>query len=181
MGLPPSEKYVPEDGVMNYPRKPKKASAKEATTTVVILKCNDTEKHLLLRRPKTGLLANLLEFPSLAAEEKKPSGVAKALKRELDRGDLTVGGHLGSVLHQFSHLKQTYEVWSAGCEGEFDMAASEARPSHAWLTEEEISSADISTAMKKVFKLAKNGKKRKREEDDSGAKAQKKITSFFKK
>ncbi len=47
---------------MNYPRKPKKSSARQATTIVVVVSCKD--KFCLLQRPSTGLLANLLEFPS---------------------------------------------------------------------------------------------------------------------
>lgn len=65
--LPPVPGYKTEDGVMNYPRKPKKSSARQATSIVVVVSCKN--KFCLLQRPPTGLLANLLEFPSSDLKE----------------------------------------------------------------------------------------------------------------
>ena len=54
-----------ENGVANYPRKGKKTSQREEFSLVYILKCKTTHKYCLVQRPETGLLANLLEFPSI--------------------------------------------------------------------------------------------------------------------
>ena len=63
--LPENEKYVSENGVTNYPRKGRKASQREESSLVSILKCKSSHKYCLVQRPETGLLANLLEFPSI--------------------------------------------------------------------------------------------------------------------
>ena len=55
-----------ENGVTNYPRKGKKAAQRAETSLVYILKCKSSNKYCLAQRPDTGLLANLLEFPSVA-------------------------------------------------------------------------------------------------------------------
>ena len=64
--LPKTEKYMIENGVTNYPRKGKKAAQRAETSLVYILKCKSSNKYCLAQRPDTGLLANLLEFPSVA-------------------------------------------------------------------------------------------------------------------
>ena len=63
--MPKDEKYVIENGVANYPRKGRKTSQREEFSLVYILKCKMTHKYCLVQRPETGLLANLLEFPSI--------------------------------------------------------------------------------------------------------------------
>ena len=51
------------DGVLNFPRKAKKSAARLQLSVAVIVACGN--QYCLLQRPATGLLANLLEFPSL--------------------------------------------------------------------------------------------------------------------
>ena len=63
--MPKDEKYVEENGVNNYPRKGKKTSQREESSLVYILQCKTSQKYCLVQRPETGLLANLLEFPSV--------------------------------------------------------------------------------------------------------------------
>ena len=63
--MPKDEKYVEENGVSNYPRKGKKTSQREESSLVYILQCKASHKYCLVQRPETGLLANLLEFPSV--------------------------------------------------------------------------------------------------------------------
>jgi len=52
---------------MNYPRKQKKSSVRQATSLVIVI-CHK-DKFCLFQRPSSGLLANLLEFPSSDLED----------------------------------------------------------------------------------------------------------------
>ena len=63
--MPKNEKYVEENGVTNYPRKGKKTNQREEFDLVYILQSTESKKYCLVQRPETGLLANLLEFPSI--------------------------------------------------------------------------------------------------------------------
>uniref|UniRef100_A0A8C0D9C7 Adenine DNA glycosylase n=1 Tax=Balaenoptera musculus TaxID=9771 RepID=A0A8C0D9C7_BALMU len=115
---------------------------------------------LLLSRPAAtgrspeGLLAGLWEFPSVTAE---PSGQhqRKALLRELQSwvGPLpaTRLRHLGQVVHTFSHIKLTYQVYGLALEEQTPVTI--APPGARWLTREEFHTAAVSTAMKKVFRV----------------------------
>lgn len=151
---------------MNYPRKSRKTTVKEATSVVCILySCekSDARKYLLFQRPKTGLLAGLLEFPILDAETVKEESlnvkvITKRLKSRLGVGKkVTKVQEAGSYLHKFSHLKQTYLIWSAQVEGmdalkdvPFD---EEKHQRSEVLSEDEIMKSAISTAMKNVFQV----------------------------
>uniref|UniRef100_A0A8C3WP78 Adenine DNA glycosylase n=1 Tax=Catagonus wagneri TaxID=51154 RepID=A0A8C3WP78_9CETA len=115
---------------------------------------------LLLSRPPAtgrspeGLLAGLWEFPSVTAE---PAGQhqRKALLQELQSwvGPLpaTRLQHLGQVVHTFSHIKLTYQVYSLALEER--TPATIVPPGARWLTREEFHTAAVSTAMKKVFRV----------------------------
>ena len=154
--IPKDDKYVRDAGVTNYPRKGKKAPQRIQKTVVCIFKSED--KYLLTQRPETGLLANLLEFPSLMVlqeDENEPElKTISSLIRSKTTLSLTNSQlcYLGHVYHQFSHIKQTYLVWKIdACTRDFKIDI--ATPKSTWLTEEEINKSAISTAMKKVFKL----------------------------
>lgn len=64
---------------------------------------------------------------------------------------------LGSVLHVFSHIKQTYIVYKIEMvEKEYEnicFGKNNKYQKMEWLTDKELKSSAISTAMKKVFKL----------------------------
>uniref|UniRef100_A0A8C7BL20 Adenine DNA glycosylase n=1 Tax=Neovison vison TaxID=452646 RepID=A0A8C7BL20_NEOVI len=101
-----------------------------------------------------GLLAGLWEFPCVTAE---PSGPCEreALLGELQRwaGPLpaTHLRHVGQVVHTFSHIKLTYQVYSLALDGQTPVTVTP--PGARWLTREEFHTAAVSTAMKKVFRV----------------------------
>ena len=156
MCLPKTEKYQPELGVTNYPRKGKRTEQREQKSLVVMFRAGD--RYLLTQRPETGLLANLLEFPSLVdnLDTDDPPGPkqVKQLVRDKTSGlksfDLS---HQGEVLHVFSHIRQTYSVWLVEADSPDFKLKDTTSPVLKWLTEEEIGQSATSTAMKKVFKL----------------------------
>ncbi|XP_065529563.1 adenine DNA glycosylase isoform X4 [Lathamus discolor] len=124
-----------------------------------------------------GLLAGLWEFPSLPLaqdlrEEKQREALAEHLQAWI--GQPVVAGDLqlvGEVVHIFSHIHQTYVVYSLSLDG--DVTLEPASCPSRWVTEEEFRASAVSTAMKKVLKACEKGSspgqgsKRKR-----GAKAQ---------
>uniref|UniRef100_A0A3Q4HAQ9 Adenine DNA glycosylase n=1 Tax=Neolamprologus brichardi TaxID=32507 RepID=A0A3Q4HAQ9_NEOBR len=158
--LCPSEPWDDELGVQNFPRKPsKKPPRVERTLTCVVKRPGDDgeERFLLIQRPSKGLLAGLWEFPSLLLEvensEKKQKG---ALCEEISR---ILGTHLtgnlfqyvGEVVHIFSHIHQTYVVYSV-CLKERDTHTLTGNTQ--WLTRSALQGAAVSTGLKKVCGLA---------------------------
>ena len=149
---------------MNYPRKGKKAAVREETSLVIIpvheKAKGGSAQYLLYQRAKTGLLANLLEFPSfpVKSEEKVTKANVKAkISNDLNLDPVSVES-VGSVFHQFSHIKQTYDVWLAKVKSLEEPSLNEEQyQKFEVLTQEEIDKSAISTAMKKVFN-AKNPK-----------------------
>ncbi|XP_072722859.1 adenine DNA glycosylase isoform X3 [Ciconia boyciana] len=129
-----------------------------------------------------GLLAGLWEFPSLPLaqglqEEKQREALADHL-RAWTGWPVVAGGLrlIGEVVHIFSHIHQTYVVYSLPLDGDvtLDPALSPSR----WVTEEEFHASAVSTAMKKVLKAHEKqrgesspgkGSKRKRGAKQQGA------------
>uniref|UniRef100_A0A2K6EHQ0 Adenine DNA glycosylase n=1 Tax=Propithecus coquereli TaxID=379532 RepID=A0A2K6EHQ0_PROCO len=115
---------------------------------------------LLFSRPATtggsseGLLAGLWEFPSVTLEPSEKHQY-KALLQELQSwaGPLPAAHlrRLGEVVHIFSHIKLTYQVYGLTLEGQTPVTTTP--PGARWLTREEFHTAAVSTAMKKVFRV----------------------------
>jgi len=173
--------YDVELGVLNYPRKTKKIVSRNEVTLVVVgcSKVDGVEMFAMLRRPKTGLLANLLEFPSVTyhSEDSKLNQEKKVLADVLTSKELrfTELVKVGPVVHIFSHINMTYIVYRTELEpGCGDTSVT-------WVSKPEFEVCGTSTAMKKVFKSTntseKESKKRKRE--DSSDTKQPSINSFF--
>ncbi|XP_030583481.1 adenine DNA glycosylase isoform X2 [Archocentrus centrarchus] len=157
--LCPSEPWDDELGVQNFPRKPpKKPPRVERTLTCVVTRPGDKdeENFLLIQRPNKGLLAGLWEFPSLLLEEENSEKNQKrALCDEISR---ILGVHLtesllqyvGEVVHIFSHIHQTYVVYSV-CLKESDTHTH--TENTQWLTRSALQEAAVSTGLKKIVKL----------------------------
>ncbi|XP_074190732.1 adenine DNA glycosylase isoform X5 [Rhinolophus sinicus] len=153
---PPTEPWDQTLGVANFPRKASRRPPREECSAICVLeqlRALGDARILLVQRPNSGLLAGLWEFPSVTAA---PSGQCqrKALLQELRSwaGPLPASRlqHLGQVVHTFSHIKLTYQVYGLALEGQTPVTT----PSGArWLTREEFHTAAVSTAMKKVFRV----------------------------
>ncbi|XP_014794497.1 PREDICTED: A/G-specific adenine DNA glycosylase [Calidris pugnax] len=156
---PATEPWDSSLGVTNFPRKAaKKQPRVERTATCVLERrgCHGAPEYLIVQRPSSGLLAGLWEFPSLPLaqglqEEKQKEVLADHLQAWM--GQPVVAGDLrliGEVVHIFSHIHQTYVVYSLHLDGDvtLDPALSPSR----WVTEDEFHTSAVSTAMKKVLK-----------------------------
>ncbi|NWS71885.1 MUTYH glycosylase, partial [Crotophaga sulcirostris] len=155
---PATEPWDSSLGVTNFPRKAAKKQPRVAQTATCVLErrgCHGALEYLLVQRPSSGLLAGLWEFPSLPLpqdlqEEKQREALAQHLEAWLGQpvaaGDLRL---IGEVVHIFSHIHQTYVVYSLPLDGDvtLDPASSPSR----WVTEEEFHASAVSTAMKKVL------------------------------
>jgi len=194
--LPSHEPWKNDLGVMNYPHKAKKAKPKEECLSVIILKnkapkCQ--ERFLISKRPESGLLAGLWEFPNQMQMEDK-SEVISFISNLLNVSQESVKEphQLGDVVHQFTHIRQTYQVWLA----ELTVSPTSAdtcvqaisEPLLKWQTEDELGDAAIPKGMLKVFDLMKNSKKvlkRKKGQVENIEQVKKKpqtqISQFFKK
>ncbi|XP_058408240.1 adenine DNA glycosylase isoform X2 [Diceros bicornis minor] len=154
---PPSEPWDQSLGVANFPRKASRKPPREECSATCVLeqpRALGGARILLVQRPNSGLLAGLWEFPSVTTE---PSGQhqRRALLQELQNwaGPLpaTRLQHLGQVVHTFSHIKLTYQVYGLALEGQTPVTV--APPGARWLTREEFHTAAVSAAMKKVFRV----------------------------
>ncbi|XP_026964513.1 adenine DNA glycosylase isoform X4 [Sagmatias obliquidens] len=154
---PPTEPWDQTLGVANFPRKVSRRPPREECSATCVLeqpRALGGARILLVQRPNSGLLAGLWEFPSVTAE---PSGQhqRKALLQELQSWVGPVPAtrlrHLGQVVHTFSHIKLTYQVYGLALEEQTPVAI--VPPGARWLTREEFHTAAVSTAMKKVFRV----------------------------
>ncbi|XP_064311283.1 adenine DNA glycosylase isoform X1 [Phalacrocorax carbo] len=156
---PATEPWDSSLGVTNFPRKAAKKQPRVARTATCVLErrgCHGALEYLIVQRPSSGLLAGLWEFPSLPLaqglqEEKQREVLADHLQAWTGR-PVAAGGlrFIGEVVHIFSHIHQTYVVYSLSLDGDvtLDPALSPSR----WVTEEEFHASAVSTAMKKVLK-----------------------------
>ncbi|MCI4380509.1 hypothetical protein PGIGA_G00240750 [Pangasianodon gigas] len=154
-----SEDWDSELGVQNFPCKPvkKKAPRVEQTLVCVLQRQCDGDgeiQYLLTQRPSKGLLAGMWELPSMLLEE----GVSEKKHRDLLKAEVQriVGTatesfqYVGEVVHIFSHIHQTYVVYSASvCE----CVEGQREQKICWLSESALQEAAISTGVKKIMKL----------------------------
>ncbi|XP_043555033.1 adenine DNA glycosylase isoform X1 [Chiloscyllium plagiosum] len=164
--LPNKESWVGSLGVMNFPRKAaKKLPRAERTLTCVVTRkrnAGDAEEYFLVQRPNIGLLAGMWEFPSILLESEMTEKEQKC--KILDRLTELLGSSvteknfqfLGEVVHIFSHIHQTYVVYSNSLNSASVDTVKQARtkcPSFRWVTKTEFQQSAVSTAMKKVLQL----------------------------
>ena len=109
--IPKTDKYQQELGVTNYPRKGKKAEQRIQKSLVVVIRFGD--KYLLTQRPETGLLANLMEFPSLKDLNQEEDCSVKEVKALIGKKTSLVNFEVnrqGEVFHQVWSLTPKYLV-----------------------------------------------------------------------
>ncbi|XP_039205529.1 adenine DNA glycosylase isoform X2 [Crotalus tigris] len=160
--LPPSVPWEPSLGVTNFPRKATKKQPRIEHTATCVLerRCSDgNPEYFLVRRPTSGLLAGLWEFPSILLEQgqEKQQKVILAdhllasLGNDLAPRQLQ---YVGEVLHIFSHIRQTYVIYFLNVDkDEENWHRNVELPAFRWVTKTELQLSAISTAMKKVFRV----------------------------
>ncbi|ORX88427.1 DNA glycosylase [Basidiobolus meristosporus CBS 931.73] len=107
--------------VTDYPCKVEKKPPREEGCVVCILEhTSDTSQihYLLQKRPEKGLLAGLWEFPNVSITKAHLSSqeyIRMAGEEVQERLGITLPEesqreYIGSIIHLFSHIRQTYEV-----------------------------------------------------------------------
>uniref|UniRef100_A0A663M752 Adenine DNA glycosylase n=1 Tax=Athene cunicularia TaxID=194338 RepID=A0A663M752_ATHCN len=153
---PATEPWDSRLGVTNFPRKAAKKQPRVVKTATCVLErrgCHGAPEYLIVQRPNSGLLAGLWEFPTLphSSEPWQTQCTCGAVEWCIPcclPAALCI--HLlipSQVVHIFSHIHQTYVVYSLPLDGDvtLDPASSPSR----WVTEEEFHASAVSTAMKK--------------------------------
>ncbi|NWW64502.1 MUTYH glycosylase, partial [Ifrita kowaldi] len=154
---PATEPWDSSLGVTNFPRKAAKKPPRAMRTATCVLErrgCHGALEYLIVQRPSSGLLAGLWEFPGLPLaqdlqEEREREELADHLQAWMGRPVAAKGlRFIGEVIHIFSHIHQTYVVYSLPLDGDvtLDPALSPSR----WVTQDEFYASAVSTAMKKV-------------------------------
>ena len=129
-----------------YPKKPVKAATPEARACAVQLRRGD--KILLARRPDTGLLAGLWE-PPMGAQPNPAAVLSERLGLRLLRATPT-----HTVVHVFTHLRLTVEVWSGEAEGDPAPLPCPSAPAYQdarWFSAADLETAALSTLARKLL------------------------------
>ena len=186
----PKKEFNQSLGVTNYPRKLKKTQSKDQETLVVMVKHhikNEGEVvYLTERRPSTGLLANLLQFPCIelsAGQELSEEEKTELVEQFLSKKQSFKWSGLKKccdVKHVFSHINMTYSVYSVDTD-KVDLDEKD----NLWMDEQQFLKEGTSTAMKKVLKAMTDQSKnrpvlKKKALAPVIDKKQKSLTSFFK-
>ncbi|GAB1606290.1 hypothetical protein Ahia01_000911500 [Argonauta hians] len=165
--LPDTQPWQTSLGVTNYPRKSKKKPPREQTSAVFVIHRTGAKgrEFFLCQRPKTGLLAGLWEFPTfddLKELQDDDALFSKLAGLGIEPSSLGHRSKVADVVHIFSHIHQTYCVESLRYSSKLPPTTtsststspleSQCAVSTQWMTEPQLSSAAISTAMRKVFK-----------------------------
>jgi A/G-specific adenine glycosylase len=122
-----------------------------------------TVEYLLHRRPDTGLLAGLWEFPCVDLTTDKdddPHGMkhfhSLYPSHKLSQGHFQF---LNSIVHLFSHIRKTYHITIIRIQANTQLKSD---TQHVWTTEQTMIEYGKSSAMKKAFQQFKRVGKRKR-------------------
>lgn len=101
-----------EEGIQEQlPVKAKKAKQKKQLYKTVIIK-NEKGDIIIERRPDTGLLANLWQFPMIPGQIKTNEEAEQWLYKEYDL-DISIHKKVGDVRHVFSHIIWEIDVYEA--------------------------------------------------------------------
>ncbi|KAK9728605.1 hypothetical protein K7432_000952 [Basidiobolus ranarum] len=153
--------------VTDYPRKVEKKPPREEGSVVCILEHVDVDTqqihYLLQKRPEKGLLAGLWEFPNVSISQTPLSNqehVMLAIQDVQKRLGIVIrdesrSEYIGSIIHLFSHIKQTYQVVRVtidSSESHLPMPTI-ATTEFQWVSQSEISKCAIPTGLRKAFKL----------------------------
>ena len=135
-------------GVQNeLPIKSKKKKQRPVELTAAILK-DEKGRILIRKRPNTGLLANLWEFPNTEVnlEFRSEKDQFQDYINELYQIEISLGNMVGRIEHVFSHLVWNIHVYKGYLDGEISE-----RPDLKLVTLEEIEKFAFPVSQKKIL------------------------------
>lgn len=142
-----------------FPGKVQRAAARlqDVATSVITVTLDGALHTLLVRRPDDGLLAGLLEFPTVELDgehdaQDRVAALDLLLASLLPDGAPPHGRPLGQAVHKFTHIHMTFhvELRAAGAVAALPAVAGEAR----WARCSELADLALSGAQRKVERLA---------------------------
>ncbi|KAI9313221.1 DNA glycosylase [Dichotomocladium elegans] len=164
-----SDLELKDYAVTRYPAKPEKKKPRDEECAVYILQTKDNgiPKFLISKRPATGLLAGLWEFPSLELTSTQTTynerserasaflqdryGISLPEDRNIQRQDV------GSVVHLFSHIRKVYHIEWIRLDMPLDALVINGNNSSEnnvrWIDLAELKRSPIPTGLKKALKL----------------------------
>lgn len=167
--------------VTRYPLKVDKKPPRDEECAVTIVECirNNESYYLLSKRPETGLLAGLWEFPTVelgtsVLDRTDQSTEYLKARYQIELKDPITRVDLGNIIHLFSHIRKVYHIEWIQFKSD-DLIQNELTK---WVTWTELKVSPIPTGLKKALKLLEKYKKK------PPAKVKKQstsITSYFKK
>lgn len=105
-------------------------------------------RYLLRRRPDSGLLAGLWEFPGrVARPAETPRRAAGRAARSSGARGTRVARFLAAIPHAFSHRRETYHVWM------FDSVPGEPHERARWVDADELDRIPLPAAQRKIAEL----------------------------
>ncbi|KAI9277480.1 DNA glycosylase [Sporodiniella umbellata] len=146
--------------VTRYPFKSEKKPPRDEESAVSIVELVGLEGaeplYLISKRPDTGLLAGLWEFPSVDLASLDTSYSERSLettsylktKYNIELQE-PVRHDLGNVVHLFSHIRKVYHIEWVQFKAEEYIETEETK----WVTMSELQKAPIPTGLKKAIKL----------------------------
>ncbi|KAI8981886.1 DNA glycosylase [Mycotypha africana] len=170
-----------EYSVTRYPLKLDKKPARDEQSAVTIIERvlpKDQEPiYLISKRPKTGLLAGLWEFPTLELNTLDTTYAERKVKAStflrnryglnLEEEGLEVNRYdLGNVVHLFSHIRKVYHIEWIQFRNPVDenvtidtvKQTTDALTDIKWVTMAELKVSAIPTGLKKAIKLLEKHK-----------------------
>ena len=131
-----------------YPFKPKRKATPHHDIAVGVV--THGERVLLVRRPESGLLGGLWEFPGgrCVSGEAPEVGVRRQL-RERFGVEVAVGGILAPVAHAFTHRRVTLHPYR--CDADHARVAPAYHVEHRWVALGEVPSLPLPRAHQKIL------------------------------
>ena len=142
-----------------YPDTASRASQRpvRVAACVVSADCGGRVRTFVNQRPPDGLLGGLWEFPTIEVSD--PVESAETLVERLSRQHEFEGlsgadfSRIGEIVHLFSHLRMTIEVWRGRleCDESLGESVEEVRAvGEGWLSADELDEIAMSAAMRRV-------------------------------
>eukprot|EP00187_Rhodella_violacea_P015216 CAMPEP_0184719184 /NCGR_PEP_ID=MMETSP0314-20130426/8172_1 /TAXON_ID=38298 /ORGANISM="Rhodella maculata, Strain CCMP 736" /LENGTH=495 /DNA_ID=CAMNT_0027183039 /DNA_START=48 /DNA_END=1536 /DNA_ORIENTATION=+ len=150
-----------EEYVLQFPEKAVKTKSRdENLATVVLHHAGLPARYMITKRPETGLLPGLWEFPSVVFDEEDDhrTTTERFLKKLLGLKTVPSSKTVGEVRHIFSHINQQIFVSHALLPPRDVEDLKESLSGNErmrWVSEDEFHEMGVSTQMKKVMKLFK--------------------------
>ena len=114
--------------------------------------------YFIQKRPKTGLLASLWEFPG--GKQEGPESLEDTVRRELREElnvDVAVGRHALSIDHAYTHLKVTLHVYHCTLKSPLAQLELKAAQAFQWATLEEMKALPFPKANHAILTYIETG------------------------